>query len=678
MSTRTAIDTPRGNAEGFRKYFRYDVVSGFLVFLIALPLCLAISLASGYPAVAGVITAIVGSILASLISNSELTIKGPAAGLIVIAVGAVASFGYTGGQDPAADATAYRMALAVGVAAGVIQIVFGLVKAGTLGDFFPISTVHGMLAAIGVIIILKQLPVTVGQSAKGEPLEVLRDLPEKFANANPEIAIIGITSLLILFGLPLLKKVVRKRFLHVVPAPMVVLLVAIPLGMWFDLAHEHTYTWGGEKFAVGERFLVDVPRQLASAITHPEFSVFTNPSTRYDALKWVLMFTLIGSLESLLSAKAIDMIDPWKRKSNQNRDLIAVGVANTAVAFVGGLPMISEIVRSKANIDGGARTRFADVWHGVFLLGFIALAPGLIHRIPLAALAAMLVYTGFRLASPREFVNVFKVGPEQLLIFVSTIIGVLATDLLIGIGIGIAVKASIHLINGVPLKSIYKPYLEIVPQGDDTVVISASGSAVFTNWIPFKREIEQVGLAERNNVVVDLSGTHLVDHSVMEKLHEMEQDFDQAGLRFEVVGLEGHQQLSNHPLAARKKGPSMLRRLVIIAEHSLEELLVSELLQHGVRQIAISPCQVSMEPHASTSPHVRIEIIAPRTMSDRLVARLHAAVQPRTTLSVISDDVTFERFGAPDVRNVVELQTELAHAGCESLRLGSGSTLNNG
>src|SRR5688500_6553711 len=215
--TTTATTAPCGNADGFVKNFKQDVISGFLVFLIALPLCLGISLASGYPAIAGVFTAIVGSVLTTLLSNSELTIKGPAAGLIVIVVGSVTAFGYTGGQDPAADFHAYQMALAVGVVAGVVQIVFGLVRAGTLGDFFPTSAVHGMLAAIGVIIMLKQLPVTVGQSAKGEPLEVLRELPGKFANANPEIALIGITSLIILFGLPALKKLVNNRAFNMIP-----------------------------------------------------------------------------------------------------------------------------------------------------------------------------------------------------------------------------------------------------------------------------------------------------------------------------------------------------------------------------------------------------------------------------------------------------------------------------
>jgi MFS superfamily sulfate permease-like transporter len=636
-------ETPRGNLEGFKKYFKHDILSGFFVFLIALPLCLAISQASGYPPIAGVFTAIVGSILTSLISNSELTIKGPAAGLIVIVVGTVQSFGFTGGQDPAADARAYHMALAVGVVAGVIQVIFGLVKAGTLGDFFPTSAVHGMLAAIGVIIILKQLPVTVGQSARGEPLEILRAIPEKLAAANPEIALIGVISLVILFGLPFLKKRVKNRYFDMLPGPLLVLLVAVPMGIYFDLSHEHTYSFNHHSYPVGEQFLVNVPRNLLSGIAHPDFSAFTNPGTRYEALKWVLMFTLIGSLESMLSAKAIDMIDPWRRKTNLNRDLVAVGIANTAVGMIGGLPMISEIVRSKANIDNGARTRFADMWHGLFLLAFVAMAPALVHRIPSAALAAMLVYTGFRLASPREFINVYKIGPEQLVIFTSTIIGVLATDLLIGIGIGIAVKAAIHLLNGLPLSTLYKPYLEVSTPDENTVLISAKGSAVFTNWIPFKREIEQLGLAERNNVILDLSGTKLVDHSVMEKLHEMEQDFEQAGLRLEVVGLEGHKQLSEHPLAARKKGPTTLRRLTFVADESLQELIEDELAHVGVRQYVASPCRAAIEWSRPQNSYSRIEIIAPRAVCDQLLAFVRAMPTGGSTITVFADDVLFER-----------------------------------
>jgi MFS superfamily sulfate permease-like transporter len=367
--------------------------------------------------------------------------------------------------------------------------------------------------------------------------------------------------------------------------------------------------------------------------------VFANPDLRMKAIGWVVMFTLIGSLESMLSAKAIDMIDPWKRKTNLNRDLVAVGIANTAVSFIGGLPMISEIVRSKANIDNGARTRFADLWHGVFLLSFVALAPGLIHRIPLAALAAMLVYTGFRLASPREFINVFKIGPEQLLIFTATIIGVLATDLLIGIGIGIAVKAAIHVVNGVPLATMFKPYLEVEPQGNDTVLITARGSAVFTNWLSFKREIEQIGLQEKNNVTVDLSGTKLVDHSVMEKLHEMESDFHQAGLSFEVIGLEAHQQLSSHPFAARKRGAGTLRRVTIVADEHLESWLEQELTAAGARQLVSVHCRAALDSSEIRSSQVRIEAIVPRIESDGVLSILRTKLAPVHGLTIFLDDV---------------------------------------
>jgi MFS superfamily sulfate permease-like transporter len=321
--------------------------------------------------------------------------------------------------------------------------------------------------------------------------------------------------------------------------------------MYFDLSHEHTYTLQGHNYTVGEQHLVNVPFSMFGAITMPDFSGLTQPA----AWKWIVMYALIGSLESLLSAKAIDLLDPWKRKTNLNRDLLAVGMGNLLAASVGGLPMISEIVRSRANLDNGARTRFANLFHGLFLLLCVALIPSIIHRIPLAALAAMLIYTGFRLAHPREFLHVFKIGPEQLIIYVSTIIAVLATDLLVGIGIGIAVKFCIHTINGVPLRSLFKPYVEVVEEGEDTYWIVASHSAVFSNWIPFRRQIIQAGLVQHKNVVVDLSDTRLVDHTVMEKLHELERDFEQEGLQLKVVGLENHKplSLSNHPQSARKR-----------------------------------------------------------------------------------------------------------------------------
>ncbi|MEX0820284.1 MAG: SulP family inorganic anion transporter, partial [Pirellulaceae bacterium] len=605
---------------GFFKYLKFDLVSGLLVFLIALPLCLGISLASGYPAVAGVFTAIVGAVLTTVLSNAELTIKGPAAGLIVIAVGAVTEFGYTGGQNVAADFQAYRMALAVGVAAGVLQIVFGLVRAGVLGDFFPTSAVHGMLAAIGVIIMLKQLPVAIGQTAKGEPFEILREMPEKFAHMNPEIAAIGAASLLLLFGLPVVKGWFKNEYLNLVPGPLVVLLVAVPMGMYFDLSHEHTYSFVGHEFKLGEQFLVSVPGNLIKAMAHPDFSCLQTVA----AWKWVIMFALIGSLESMLSAKAIDMLDPWKRKTNMNRDLVAIGIANTAVACIGGLPMISEIVRSKANIDNGARTRFANFWHGLFLLGFVALVPALIHRIPLAALAAMLVYTGFRLASPKEFINVYKIGVEQLVIFVGTAIAVLATDLLIGMGIGIALKFAIHAANGVPIRSLFWPYLEVSTEDDNRVVITARESAVFSNWIPFKRQIERLGLVQGNNLVVDLAGTKLVDHSVMENLHALEQEFEDAGLHLEITGLEGHKALSPHDFAARKRATTRLRRVTVVVDSALQPELTGKFVELGASGYTTIPCSGAGR-HAiangidASNSQTRIEAVVPYPIADSIM-----------------------------------------------------------
>lgn len=641
-------EIPRGTPAGFLRYFKADLASGFLVFLIALPLCLGISIASGYPPIAGVFTAIVGSIITSLLSNSELTIKGPAAGLIVIVVGAVTDFGFTGGQDPAADFAAYRMALAVGVAAGIVQIIFGVVRAGILGDFFPTSAVHGMLAAIGVIIMLKQLPVAVGQSAKGEPFEIMRELPDKFMHLNPEISLIGAVSLLILFGMPWLKKKWENPWLKLIPGQLVVLLVAVPLGIYFDLSHEHTYSFLGHNYNLGEQFLVNVPGNLLNAIAHPDFTALQT----LTAWKWVLMFALIGSLESMLSAKAIDMLDPWKRKTNLNRDLIAVGIANALVACIGGLPMISEIVRSKANIDNGARTRFADLWHGLFILFFVALLPTLIHRIPLAALAAMLVYTGFRLASPQEFINVYKIGREQLAIFVTTIIAVLATDLLIGIAIGIGLKLLIHFINGLPLQSVFMPYLEVETRDDKRVQINAKGSAVFTNWIPFRRQIEQLGLVQRNDIIVDLSGCKLVDHSVMEKLHEVEMDFEQAGLHFEVTGLDSHQQLSEHRHAARRRSMARLRRVTIITEAELEETIVNKLADLGASGYTVLPCAGAgrrglNERVFKRESLVRLEAVVPNDTAEALlnyVQNTLAASNPVTACLETVDVLCRDKF----------------------------------
>lgn len=632
MQTQVAPAAVRESRAKAPSSLRADALSGFLVFLIALPLCLGISLASGYPAIAGVFTAIVGGLVTPWISNSQLTIKGPAAGLIVIALGAVTELGKIYGPE-----NAYRLALGVGLAAGLLQILFGLTRSGIVGEFFPSSVVHGMLAAIGVIIMAKQTHVTMGvMDAHGEPFELIAAIPRSLTRLNPEITLIGVVCLLILFVLPM----IRNRFVKMIPAPMAVVLVAVPLGILFDLSHEHTYSFAGQSYHMGEEYLVPVPSNMFAAITTPDFRALTSAT----GWKWVTLFVLIGTLESLLSAKAIDLLDPWRRKTDLNRDLLAVGIGNTISASIGGLPMISEIVRSKANLDNGARSRYANMFHGLFLLLFVALVPHWIHRIPLAALSAMLVYTGARLASPREFQNVFRIGTEQLVIFVSTMVGVLATDLLIGVGIGIAVKFAIHLLNGVPMRSLFKPFLVVEEQDDGASVIRARDSAVFSNWIPFKRQIEQVGLTQHKNLVIDLSETKLVDHSVMEKLHELQGDFELEGLTLELTGLESHRKVSEHRASARRRGLARIRRITIIADSARCLQLSEDLVGLGASGYTLVECtgagrrkqDVSERNGRSQS---RLEVLVAMDRFEAMIGHLRRALASGHLITVCAETV---------------------------------------
>jgi len=406
------------------------------------------------------------------------------------------------------------------------------------------------LAAIGVIIIAKQVPFLLGVSASEEPLKMLLEMPSYVADANPAIAVIGVCSLLIMFCWPVLQR--RSVVCRKVPAQVVVLVVAIPMGLAMGLLREHSYSLLGHRYQLSDRYLVSMPEQMFGMfddITFPAFEALG----QWKAWKWVFMFFLIGTLESVLSAKAIDLLDPWKRKSDMNRDTVAVGLGNGLSSLVGGLPMISEIVRSRANIDSGARTRFANFWHGVFLLLCVALIPMLLHLIPLAALAAMLVYTGFRLAHPTEFRTVYRIGKEQLMIFLVTLTVVLATDLLIGVATGIALKLIIHLFHGASFRGLWKPQLEIQAIDEANTRIVVREAAIFSNWIPLRRRLVQSGLEQKRNVTLDFSQATLVDHSVMEKLDEVARDFQLCELRLDVSGLESLRPFSDAPHSARRR-----------------------------------------------------------------------------------------------------------------------------
>ncbi len=391
-----------------------DLRSGFLVFLIALPLCLGIAMASGFPPMAGLLTAIVGGIIPTLLGGSPLTIKGPAAGLIVIILGAVQELGY-------------EKCLAVGVVAAIIQVIFSRLGAGRIAKYVPVPVVEGMLAAIGVIIIAKQIHIMLGVLPSSKtPLQLLAEVPHSIANSNPEILAIGMVTLMTVWFYPLLPNSVLKK----IPAALMSLLFVLPLAMYWHLDLDHFYWFEGHKFEVGPQFLVTLPANFFSSIRLPDFSALSNPI----AWKYITMLALIGSLESLLTVMAVD------KKSDLDRDLLAVGVANFLSSMIGGLPMISEVVRSKANIDAGATSRFSNFYHGIFILLAVTMLTPAIHLIPLSALAALLIITGLRLASPKAFAHMYSLGMPTLIVFSTTLLVTLKVDLLVGVLSGLVLK----------------------------------------------------------------------------------------------------------------------------------------------------------------------------------------------------------------------------------------------
>lgn len=265
----------------------------------------------------------------------------------------------------------------------------------------------------------------------------------------------------------------------------------------------------------------------------------------------VVSIWLVGSLESLLSASAVDKLDPYKRSSNLNRDLAAVGIGNLIAGMLGGLPMIAEIVRSSANINNGAKTGWSNFFHGLFLLIFVALFPKLIHEIPLAALAALLVFTGFRLASPKEFAKTLAVGLDHFAVFLITIVGVLATDLLVGVAIGILVELAIHVSRGLKLRNAFNMAYRMVKTDTDTYHLEVHGAAVFSNFITLKSLLAD--FPARKTLYFDLSETDLIDHTVLEFIHQFADDYRHAGGQCQIVGLEDHHSYSDHELSSKRK-----------------------------------------------------------------------------------------------------------------------------
>ena len=525
MKTKNIL--PKDGLEGLKENFSSDAISGFIVFLLALPLSLGIAKASEFPPIMGLVTAIIGGMVVSMISGSKLTIKGPAAGLIVIVASSVSDFG--GGE------TGWHLALGAMFVAAVIQILFGVFKFGKLADFFPLPAIHGMLAAIGIIIIAKQLPVMLNVDPKlivGKgPLSILASIPDIITLLDPRGTLIGIISLAIMMGWPYLK----KYSIGNIPAPLVVLFIAVPSELFMDFQHtEPSYA------------LVHIGNLMENLHMNINFLGVATPGL---FVKYVIMFALVGTLESLLTVKAIDLVDPYKRKSDNNKDLIAIGVGNSITAILGGLPMISEVARSSANVSNGAKTRWANFFHGFFILIFVLVASKYIEMIPNAALAAMLISVGIKLAHPKEFIHTFHVGKEQLAIFLVTIVITLAEDLLIGIAAGMMLKIIFHLLHGAPIRALFRAPTLISFEGDNYLV-EIDQAAIFTNFIRIKSRLESI--PPGFNITIDLKKTRLTDHSVMNSLEHFKHEYESKGGTVSITGLENHKTLSTHYLASRK------------------------------------------------------------------------------------------------------------------------------
>jgi len=506
--------------------WRSDLLSGFMVFLLALPLSLGIAKASGYPAAMGVLTAMVGGLVTSLFKVAPLTIKGPAAGLITICSGAFLEFG---GEQ------AWPMVTAAVMVAALLQVFMAWARLGSLSDFFPAAAVHGMLAAIGIIIIAKQFPVLLGVAPdlyKGRaPLELLSMTPEFVGSANLQLGILGLISAVIMFAHPLLP----KGWVKTVPAPMWVLLIAIPVSFLMNFSQSQP---GYALVTIG-----DFWGQFGF---HFDFSLVA----RFVFWKYVFLFLFVNTLESLLTVKAIDPMDPHRRKSDYNGDLMGLGFGNLISGSLGGLPMISEVVRSSSNVGFGAQTKWSNFFHGVFLLLAMVFLIPLIEMIPNTALAAMLIFAGWRLTSPKHFIHSYRIGPEQLAIFVLTVVVTLVEDLLLGIAAGIVFKFILHWIRGVAWKEFFKAdyRIEHTTRG---VHFHIQGPAVFSNLLAFKNVL--VKQSNDSPLTVDFDQCKFVDHTFLEFLEQFERERDLAGQPLFIQNLDHLQAVSDYKTSARRK-----------------------------------------------------------------------------------------------------------------------------
>ncbi len=476
-----------------------DFSASIVVLLVAIPLCLGIALGSGAPLFAGIIAGVVGGIVVGIISGSQLSVSGPAAGLIVIVATAILKL------------HAYEAFLLAVVIAGVIQLILGIAKAGVIGDYIPNSVIKGMLAAIGLILILKQFPHLVGYDSdfSGDETFGQNDSENTFSGLasalnyiTPAAVVIGAVSLgiLILWEQKFFKS---KKLFQLIPAPLIVVLVGTIISQWF-ISNQ-------PQFALETKHLVNLPiaanmHEFASFFTFPKLEYLKNPDV------WVTAVTLaiVASLETLLGIEASDKLDPLKRVTPTNRELVAQGVGNICSGMLGGLPITSVVVRSSANVNAGNKTKLSTILHGTFMLICVAFIPFILNKIPLASLAAILIFTGYKLAKVSLFKDFYQKGWDQFVPFVVTIAAILMTDLLKGILVGIAVGLFYMI------RSNFRSAVLVVSD-NNKFLFRLRKDVSFLNKPIIKEKLEEV--PENAFVLIDATRADFIDKDVIEEIN---------------------------------------------------------------------------------------------------------------------------------------------------------------
>jgi MFS superfamily sulfate permease-like transporter len=534
MSTNNTI--PSNGFKGLKENWRNDLSAALSVSLVALPLALGIAVASEVSPMAGVLSAIIGGVVTTFFRGGHLAINGPAAGLIAVILGGLVVL----------DGN-INYVLAAIVVSGAIQTVMGFLKMGRFAKLLPSSVLHGILAAIGVIIFAKQAHYALGTTSDADTtIGTLTDIFYKLPEVNPFVFLVALVGILVL----VFYKRLNNKFIRIIPAPMWVLLVALPLVFVFDFFTEHSISFLGTSYGVGPQLLIDIPDNPLDSIMHPDFGMVGT------AAFWltVLSITMIASVETLASARAVDKLDPYKRTTNLNKDLVGVGLSTMVSGALGGLPIITVIVRSTVNVNSNAKTKWSNLYHGIFLILFVLILAPVIRSVPLAALAAILVHTGFKLASPKVFKQAYDQGVEQLLFLSSTLIITLYTDLLYGIVGGILVTLILHMLLAKVgftrfFKMIYKSGSKVTLLDNGTYDVKLKGIANFLYALKLDKLLEDI--PGGSSVRIDMSQTRLVDLSIMENIIDFKRIHDNQGGDVKLIGLDNHVASTSHNRALK-------------------------------------------------------------------------------------------------------------------------------